>query len=178
MSIAGTIEALRVRGAAVSDPVRFRYVDSLARRLADADASLQPLLEEKLRLAVERLAAGMDRSDATALPQAVGETAAEPQNSAAELPFTLSGLPATAPRELRSAERFRESWGRMRAAEDVEEAINRQPEGAGPLNSHALMVRTLTLMRELSPGYLNRYLGRAEALLWLELQRVRSNGAP
>ncbi len=70
--------------------------------------------------------------------------------------------------ELRSAQRFRETWGRIAAENEVEQASHRAPENAGPLNSHMLVLRTLALMRELSPDYLRRFLSHADTLLWLE----------
>ena len=70
--------------------------------------------------------------------------------------------------ELRSAQRFRETWERLGAEEAVVKATHRAPENAGPLNSHMLVLRTLALMRELSPHYLRRFLSHTETLLWLE----------
>ncbi|MGS5085615.1 DUF2894 domain-containing protein [Hydrogenophaga sp. A37] len=70
--------------------------------------------------------------------------------------------------ELRSAQRFRETWERLGAEEAVVKATHRAPENAGPLNSHMLVLRTLGLMSELSPHYLRRFLSHAETLLWLE----------
>ncbi len=70
--------------------------------------------------------------------------------------------------ELRSAQRFRETWERLGAEDAVVKATHRAPENAGPLNSHMLVLRTLGLMRELSPHYLRRFLSHTETLLWLE----------
>ena len=70
--------------------------------------------------------------------------------------------------DLRSAQRFRETWERLGAEEAVVKATHRAPENAGPLNSHMLVLRTLGLMRELSPHYLRRFLSHTETLLWLE----------
>jgi hypothetical protein len=70
--------------------------------------------------------------------------------------------------ELRSAVRFRETWSRISAEEEVTQAVDRAPDNAGPLNSHMLVLRTLGLMRELSPDYLRRFMAHAEALLWLD----------
>jgi hypothetical protein len=44
----------------------------------------------------------------------------------------------------------------------------RKPANAGPLNSHALVLQTLSLMRDLSPDYLRRFVAGVEALQWLE----------
>lgn len=70
--------------------------------------------------------------------------------------------------ELRSAQRFRETWSRICAEEEVTQAVGRAPENAGPLNSHMLVLRTLGLMRDLSPDYLRRFLSQADTLLWLD----------
>lgn len=75
--------------------------------------------------------------------------------------------------ELRSAQRFRETWERLGAEETVVRATHRAPENAGPLNSHMLVLRTLGLMRELSPHYLRRFLSHTETLLWLEQAQVQ-----
>jgi hypothetical protein len=79
-----------------------------------------------------------------------------------------AGLTPTQPQDLKSAVRFRETWARISAETAVDQATNRAPENAGPLNAHNLVLRTLGLMRELSPDYLRRFLGHAESLLWLD----------
>ena len=70
--------------------------------------------------------------------------------------------------ELRSAARFRETWSRISAEEEVIQAVERAPDNAGPLNSHMLVLRTLGLMQDLSPDYLRRFMAHAETLLWLD----------
>jgi hypothetical protein len=69
---------------------------------------------------------------------------------------------------MKSVQRFRETWSRISAVDQVDKAIVRGPENAGPLNSHMLVLRSLGLMREISPDYLRRFLGQVETLLWLE----------
>ena len=70
--------------------------------------------------------------------------------------------------ELRSVRRFRRLWGSVEALQQLDHAAARRPANAGPLNSHVLVLRSLALMRELSPDYLRRFLVRIEALQWLE----------
>jgi hypothetical protein len=72
------------------------------------------------------------------------------------------------PHELRSVRRFRRAWDRSQALERVDHAAARLPANAGPLNSHMLVLRSLDLMRELSPEYLRRFLVQLETLQWLE----------
>lgn len=70
--------------------------------------------------------------------------------------------------ELRSAQRFRETWERIGAEVQVQQARARAPRNAGPLNPQRLMLETLARMGELSPHYLRRFLAHTETLLWLE----------
>ena len=75
--------------------------------------------------------------------------------------------------ELNSVRRFRETWSRICAEDQVDLAVERGPENAGPLNSHMLVLRSLALMRELSPHYLRRFMAHADALLWIEQASAR-----
>ncbi len=80
--------------------------------------------------------------------------------------------------ELRSAQRFRETWERIAAESQVQQVQARAPQNAGPLNPQRLMGNTLAQMGELSPHYLRRFLAHAETLLWLEqAQAVLKQGA-
>lgn len=82
----------------------------------------------------------------------------------------MPGEPAD-PEELLGARRFRASFERGHALDRIEQALARAPAQPGPLNSHALVLRTLDRLRELSPDYLRRFLLQVEALLWLERAR-------
>jgi hypothetical protein len=75
------------------------------------------------------------------------------------------------PGELASARRFRHAWNSGRTLDQLQQAIARTPANAGPLNSHALAVRSLELMGELSTDYLRRFLVSVETLQWLEAAR-------
>lgn len=75
--------------------------------------------------------------------------------------------------ELASVRRFRQAWSRSRAQDQVEQAVARRPSQAGPLNSHALVLESLDLMRSLSPDYLRHFLVHVESLQWLEEARER-----
>ena len=50
----------------------------------------------------------------------------------------------------------------------VQQARDRAPQNAGPLNPQRLVLETLARMGELSPHYLRRFLTHTETLLWLE----------
>ncbi|RDU98788.1 DUF2894 domain-containing protein [Trinickia dinghuensis] len=63
---------------------------------------------------------------------------------------------------------FRETWSKFSTEKQLRQSLEHVPDKAGPLNSNSLMHRALSLMRELSPGYLQQFLSYAEALSWME----------
>lgn len=70
--------------------------------------------------------------------------------------------------ELKSIQLFRESWAKISSDKLVSDSIKEGPENPGPLNQHALAIRSLKTMRDLSPQYLNRFVSYIETVLWLE----------
>ncbi|WEY40445.1 DUF2894 domain-containing protein [Paraburkholderia sp. SUR17] len=68
---------------------------------------------------------------------------------------------------------FRATWSRLSAERQLRQSEDRVPRNAGPLNSSSLVHRSLSLMRELSPGYLQHFLSYVDALSWVE----QMNGA-
>ena len=63
---------------------------------------------------------------------------------------------------------FRQLWSRLRTESQLRQSLQPAPANAGPLNSSALAHRAIALMRELSPGYLQHFLGYLDALSWME----------
>lgn len=80
---------------------------------------------------------------------------------------TAPGEPGD-PHELASVRRFRAAWDHRRTIDQLRQAVARTPAHAGPLNSHALVLRSLERMGELSPDYLRRFLAQVETLHWLQ----------
>jgi hypothetical protein len=156
-----------------ADAVQAHYVAALARRLEAAPEAVQRVLRAKLPEAV-RIDAEAQGAAAPAVPPRRAR-AAPPKPltplgqlnqhiaSATQAPGATVGRP-----ELRSARAFRETWSRLCAEQDVVQAEQRGPENAGPLNSHMLVLRTLGLMRELSPDYLRHFMSHVDTLLWLD----------
>jgi hypothetical protein len=70
--------------------------------------------------------------------------------------------------ELSAMRYFRESLVQRNSERRVAGAIKGGPENPGPLNAHALIIRSLSMMRDLSPSYTNRLVSYMESLLWLE----------
>ena len=53
------------------------------------------------------------------------------------------------------------------------QALNQAPKNAGPINSHMLVLRALTLMRDISPDYLNRFTSYVDTLLALNQTEMK-----
>ncbi|MGB8419130.1 DUF2894 domain-containing protein [Paraburkholderia sp.] len=70
--------------------------------------------------------------------------------------------------ELEALEYFRETWSKVRSEKQLRQSLKKAPGNAGPLNSSSLVHRSLSLMRELSPGYLQQFLSYVDALSWME----------
>jgi hypothetical protein len=83
-------------------------------------------------------------------------------------PATSSTAPAYPAAELKALGEVRNTWARLDAEQRLEQALAQVPTNAGPLNSYQLVLRTLMLMREVSPEYLQRFMTHVDALMWLE----------
>jgi hypothetical protein len=70
--------------------------------------------------------------------------------------------------ELPALGEFQKIWSRVRTESQLRQSFQDTPENAGPLNSSALVHRSMTLMREISPGYLRHFLSYIDDLSWLE----------
>ena len=194
-----SVDAWRSRGARHFDPVRFHFIEALARRAAALDGMAQRLLEGKVASLLAaygddaekaRAAGGMNGGTAAenAAPgtsRKVGAQQEEPaprgplaalvDHIARHAPLQGNGLApshvapglASAP-ELKTLTYFRSTWSRLSADQRLLQSLAKVPENAGPLNSHHLVHRSLTLMRDLSPEYLNVFMSYVDALLWLD----------
>lgn len=85
--------------------------------------------------------------------------------------------PPGARTELKAIRYFRNTWAKLSADQQLAEAIAQAPENAGPLNSHFLVLRSLELMRDISPDYLNRFMSHVDALLCLDQEAEKSRPA-
>ena len=152
----------------MSDAVQALFRQALARRLAAHPDAVRLRLQEKLdAIQAPAPAAAPARSKPQPCAPLVQLNAylREARQAHAE---PLAEGEVHDPEELASVRRFRRAWDRSRALERVHHAATRGPANAGPLNSHMLVLRSLDLMRELSPEYLRRFLVQLETLQWLE----------
>lgn len=158
------------------DPVRLHFLEALARRTQNHQGAVKHLLEDKLTRALgayqeqERFA--QHANSASDLQRL--ESPPQP-TTLAELTRTLTQhLPKNAPAsmgsrpELKSIRYFRDTWSKLSVDKQLSQAIAQGPENAGPLNSHQLVLRSLSVMRDISPDYLNRFMSYVDALLWLD----------
>ncbi len=185
------LETLRAEGLQRHNPARFHYLEVLAQRLPGQPAAVQQVLAPRLEQAVATYASEA-RSAATA---AVTPVTGAPPTTAAPSPLaqlnrdlrarasaephaaTTDPLHAGAgahPSDMKSVRQFSEVWSKISAEQQVVQALHRGPENAGPLNSHKLVLRSLSLMRALSPDYLRRFMSQMEALLWLDQAGTRA----
>lgn len=179
-----TLDSLRAEGADGHNPLRFRYLQALAQRLVQQPPAVQQVLAQRLQRGVQAYAEQAHAARALA-PQPAAPVAL--QHSLSPLARLNRDLDARAQADadrvrveggasasdMRSVREFSEVWSRISAEQQVAQSIDRGPENAGPLNPHKLMLRTLSLMQDLSPDYLRRFLSQTDSLLWLEQVNTR-----
>lgn len=175
------VEALRAAGAARADAVGWHYIETLAQRTQAQSGPAQSLLLLKLQ---ERLAQFHVRMKALAPPEAAkapGPVVPSPMAALLQVmgsPTAPQGSGKTVARLAESAriQQFRKQLSQISVHKQVNQAIAQAPQNAGPINSHMLVLRSLGLMRDISPAYLNRFVGYVDTLLFLDApQTVKAN---
>ncbi|KVP36323.1 hypothetical protein WL35_13950 [Burkholderia ubonensis] len=163
------LDAWRASGADRLDPVRFHRIDALERRAAGHDGDARRLLDARLDALLAGYADDVERAGDANEPDDVAQ--ARPASGA------LAGLVTHIARDAQAdragidpalIEYFRETWSKVRTEKQYRQALDQVPRNAGPLNSSSLVHRSLSLMRDLSPGYLQQFLSYVDALAWLE----------
>jgi len=158
--------------------VRARFAQALARRAATHEGAARRVLEARLaELAAVTAAPQAAEPSSNAAPSPRGALAELAAYAARQKSAPVLG-PASKPREAepdkaatsdtRTVQFFKRTWSRLSADQRLAQSRATLPDNAGPLNSHHLVHRSLTLMRELSPDYLERFVGYVDALQWLE----------
>lgn len=170
--VLSTLNALRVAGAPRFDSVGWHYIETLAQRTQAQSGAAQALLASKLQQSLDSLHARMKaaaRATSTAkapsasspLAALLKELKAQDQNN--DLPIG-GAWRAENPR----IQQFRQQLSQISVQKQVTKAIAQAPQNAGPINSHMLVLRSLGLMRSLSPDYLNRFMVHVDTLLRLD----------
>lgn len=193
---AAAVASLSTRPGEPFDPVRLHFLQALQRRTQDQHGAVKRRLEDRLAQALvayqERMtqasAAAANRAPGRTLPAANGSQGSQnlrqpKQPSAlaqlsrqlAQTPpgqaqaGTTVGEPGTNELpELKSIRYFRGTWSRLSVDKQITTALAQRPPNAGPLNSDQLVLRSLGVMRDISPDYLNRFMSYLDTLLWLD----------
>lgn len=212
--VGAVIAALRAAGADRFDPVRLRYIETLAERAGSHRGNVRRLLDAKLAqaLATFRERFALAQSDAREVldrgaklyPQAARElqrlhatgdfkamqkllhglkpAGQQPALSLGGLARQLEQREPHAPHnpeihldghaglrpELKTIRNFKNTLSRLSVHKQVAQALEQAPKNAGPINSHMLVLRSLALMRDISPDYLSRFISYADTLLCLD----------
>jgi len=161
-----------------------RLIDTVTTRHPETAPEFAALFDSNRLAAVQRLADRLARrSERTPLTALLGrlEPGAQEgegpasarlqdqENAVLELlaADTNEG-PAPPAGELKAARYFRELRQQRAAQERVSLALKEAPEESGPLNPQKLVIRSMLAMREISPGYLARFVAYVDTLFWLE----------
>ena len=193
ISLSAQVNGLRQLGAEQQDPVRFRYLASLAtrleakhlahtpqgQRLAAAIATFRASLDESSTGATETLSDASIASEAERVPEErprsrlrclldqLEQTDAGPDTMAAPESTPQPGA-SSPPRPLRALVQARTDLQRRQRQARIHRAIDEVPEEAGPMNAHRLVSRALRELQRISPAYLDRFVSYTDTLMALE----------
>ena len=173
------LEELRRNGRWRAEPARFRYLEALAQRIPTQAEPVRRLLQARFEARLAEYLALANEADAVVARRAVTKAPASPLAQLMQVLRDARPDPAVATGrdELASARRFREAWDAQRALEKLDLALSHRPAQAGPLNSHALVLQSLELMRSVSPQYLRQFVLHVETLQWLAHADEQVSGA-
>ena len=179
-----TLDALRALGAQRLAPLRFAIAQALARRAAAHQGPVRQLLDARLARALADCAAHCVQA-----PERPGSAGARPAVRGQPGPLgdlvrlldsqpgaTLAGAPDLraaaqqpgAPPELKALQQFRSTWARLSIDRQLIRSQAQLPQNPGPINSQLLAQRSLQLMQDIAPAYLQGFVAQVETLLWLE----------
>jgi hypothetical protein len=170
-TVTEVLDAWRQRGADRLDPVRFRFIEAMARRAATHEGEVRRLLDERLERLLAAHGAALEKLEP---PRKKMPSAAPAEGGLADLLAHVAertGVAEGATRsaaDLKSLRYFRSTWSRLSADRRLNQSQAKVPENAGPLNSQHLVHRAITLMRDASPDYLNRLMSYIDTLSWID----------
>lgn len=177
------VEAWRRRGDHRLDPVRFRFIEALAKRSATHGGEARRILDDKVARLLSAYAEALEKAPRSESGTAKRHEKVQRQRGLlgaladhiGQHASPLGDAPTTRD-ELKTLTQFRSTWSRLSADRRLTQSQATVPLNAGPLNSHHLVDRSLRLMRDVSPEYLNRFMSYVDALLGLD--QLHSNGGP
>ena len=169
------IASLREEGADRFDPVRFHYITALATRVRAHHGHVRRILEQKATGALKNYRLRFEKSR----DEARNNITLVPESPLASLVRDIGQQTADKgesgqrgngiyPADLKAIRYFKRTWEKLSVDKKLRRAFDQGPENAGPLNSHMLVLRSLSLMRDISPDYLSRFVSYVDSLLWLD----------
>lgn len=184
------LDAWRAQHADRQDRMRFHFIDALERRAASHSGEVRRMLDNRLSQLIAAYADDLkaattragdagsailpDTPARGALGTLVDDIASRASTrSVPSITTEAIALPAALP-ELEVLGDFKKIWSTLRTDSQLRQSLEQIPADAGPLNSGSLVHRSLTLMHELSPEYLQQFLAYVDALSWIE--QMNDNG--
>jgi hypothetical protein len=163
---------------AAFDPVGWHYTEQLSQRANEATGLTRDLLLAKREKALSEMNARWDAKTLSGEQDAAPETTTETALTSPLAQLLQEMTPAageTRPNQPNSwraesprIQQFRKQLGQISVQKQVSKAMAQAPQNAGPINSHMLVLRSLSLMREASPEYLGRFMVYLDTLLCLD----------
>jgi hypothetical protein len=160
------------------DAVRLHFIDALTQRALTQPEPVKRILEGKLAKATAAHQAHLERNETPFECKAHPSPLADLLSHIAQQ--TAQDIKSDPARDdddhvdLKSLRYFRDNWSKLSTDQSVAQALATAPTNAGPLNSHSLILQSLTLMRDTSPEYLNCFMTYTSTLLWLEQANISS----
>lgn len=164
-NVIATLDAWRAQGADALDPVRFRVIEAMHRRAMAYDGVTRRALDARIARLIDAYANDLASHVKPGAPvsKPVRGALAELADRIADNKDASLAYP-----EMEALDYFRQTWNTLSTERQFRQSLAQVPGNAGPLNSSSLVHRSLMLMRELSPGYLQQFLSYADALSRLE----------
>ncbi|MDR5740405.1 MULTISPECIES: DUF2894 domain-containing protein [unclassified Caballeronia] len=156
------IDLWRARGDDRVNPVRFGLIDAMSRRAMAHEGEARRIIDERLSALIEDYAREV---------KAAGSAAEAPRAEQTPLASLIEALTlhaASYPSHAELLDYLRTVWSKVSAERQLRESLEQVPKNAGPLNSSSLVHRSLALMREVSPAYLQHFLAYVDTLSWME----------
>jgi hypothetical protein len=189
VDVGAALANLRLAGAPQIEPLQWHHLQDLAHRAASQSDAVKRILGATLAKRIaeldERLARAQNqpKENTAQVPEsrlgALGHLARYASQQSMAQVGTPSDKTDNGPSELKSVRAFRKTWSQLSVDKQLNQALGQAPKNAGPINSHMLVLRSLALMRDLSPDYLNRFMSYVDALQCLDVaDQVQPPGAP
>ena len=139
-----------------SEAIRRALIEALDRRASLYEGAARKAIAARLAVLKDVEDASVDAASTERTRGLLGQLVDDMRPPAASYP------------ELPALDEIHRTWDVLRSETQFRQSLAHAPRDAGPLNSSALVHRSIALMRELSPDYLRHFLSYVDDLSWLE----------